>query len=155
MPPASIPAGIGNIRWNNQHSDMKRFGFLLIVSTLFMLFSGICNAQVVINIRYDGADGKARKYVEEMEKSGIAARIRAIEGCIRYDYFFPADDPEDLLLIDEWADQDALNRYHSSPMMQEAAALREKYNLGGRQVRMFQPVGPRMNPAGQERRPER
>lgn len=123
MPPASIPAGIGNIRWNNQHSDMKRFNFLLIVSTLFMLFSGICNAQVVINIRYD--------------------------------YFFPADDPEDLLLIDEWADQDALNRYHSSPMMQEAAALREKYNLGGRQVRMFQPVGPRMNPAGQGRRPER
>ena len=120
-----------------------------------MLFSGICNAQVVINIRYDGADGNARKYVEEMEKSGIAARIRAIEGCIRYDYFFPADDPEDLLLIDEWADQEALNRYHSSPMMQEAASLREKYNLGGRQVRMFQPVGPRMNPAGQERRPER
>ena len=38
---------------------------------------------------------------------------------------------------------------------QSKAALREKYNLGGRQVRMFQPVGPRMNPAGQERRPER
>ena len=50
--------------------------------------------QLTINIRYTGENGSARKYVEEMESSGIAARIRAIEGCIRYDYFYPADDPE-------------------------------------------------------------
>ena len=102
-----------------------------------------CNAQLTINIRYSGENGGARKYVEEMEKSGIAARIRAVEGCIRYDYFFPADDPEGLLLIDEWADQEALDRYHSSPMMHEAAALREKYKLGGRQIRMFNPMTPK------------
>ena len=29
-----------------------------------------------------------------------AARIRAIEGCLGYDYFYPADDPEGVLLID-------------------------------------------------------
>lgn len=110
-----------------------------------MLIAFNCNAQLTINIRYTGENGSAKKYVEEMEESGIAAKIRAIEGCLRYDYFFPADDPEGLLLIDEWTDQEALNRYHSSPVMQEAAALREKYKLGGRQVRMFTPVGPQQN----------
>lgn len=110
-----------------------------------MLIALNCNAQVTINIRYTGENGSAKKYVEEMESSGIAAKIRAIEGCIRYDYFYPADDPEGLLLIDEWADQEALNRYHSSPVMQEAAALREKYKLGGRQVRMFTPTGQQQN----------
>ena len=110
-----------------------------------MLIALNCNAQVTINIRYSAENGNAKKYVEEMESSGIADRIRAIEGCLRYDYFFPADDPEGLLLIDEWADQEALNRYHSSPVMQEAAALREKYKLGGRQVRMFTPIGPQQN----------
>lgn len=98
--------------------------------------------QLTINIRYTGQDGNARKYAEEMESSGIAARIRAIEGCLGYDYFFPADDPEGLLLIDSWEDQEALNRYHASPAMQEAAALREKYGLGGRTVRMFTPIVP-------------
>ena len=98
------------------------------------------NAQLTINIRYTGPKGAAKKYVKEMEQSGIAARIRAVEGCIRYDYFFPADDPDGLLLIDEWADQAALDRYHASPMMKEAAALREKYKLGGRQIRMFNPL---------------
>ena len=115
---------------------------LFALCSVFMLFSVDCKAQLTINIRYSAENGNVQKYVEEMEKSGIADKIRSIEGCLRYDYFFPADDPNGLLLIDEWADQEALNRYHSSPVMQEAAALREKYKLGGRQVRMFRPMTP-------------
>ena len=124
---------------------MKKGLFILLFSALFTLFPSDCKAQLTINIRYSAENGNARKYVEEMEKSGIAQKIRNIEGCLRYDYFFPADDPEGLLLIDEWADQEALDRYHSSPVMKEAAALREKYKLGGRQVRMFHPVKPQSN----------
>lgn len=130
---------------------MKKFLFATLIAVLSMLMTWKAQAQIVINIRYTGEKGSVKEYVQEMEKSGIADRIRAIEGCIRYDYFFPADDPEGLLLIDEWADQEALNRYHSSPMMKEAEALREKYKLGNRQVRMFSPVGPGANGG---RRPE-
>ena len=111
-----------------------------IVVLALMIMAIPLNAQLSINIRYTGPKGAAKKYVKEMEQSGIAARIRAVEGCIRYDYFFPADDPDGLLLIDEWADQAALDRYHASPMMKEAEALREKYKLGGRQIRMFNPL---------------
>ena len=117
---------------------MKYIKHFTIIALLIMAIP--CNAQLTINIRYSAPKGAAKKYVKEMEDSGIAARIRAVEGCIRYDYFFPTDDPEGLLLIDEWADQAALDRYHASPMMKEAAALREKYKLGGRQVRMFNPL---------------
>ena len=110
---------------------------LYTICFLFMISCVMSNAQIVINIRYTSENGGGRKYVEAMESSGIAAKIRAIEGCIRYDFFFPADDPNGLLLIDEWADQEALNRYHSSPMMQEAANLREECKLTGRTVRQF------------------
>lgn len=134
--------------------NLKRHVATLLAATVFLLLSSQGNAQqLTINIRYSGENGNARKYVQEMEESGIAARIRALEGCLRYDYFFPADDPEGLLLIDEWADQEALNRYHTSPMMEEAAALREKYKLGGRQVRMFHPATPAA-PAGPNRAPQ-
>ncbi|MBO4924255.1 MAG: antibiotic biosynthesis monooxygenase [Bacteroidales bacterium] len=122
---------------------MKAKQILCAIVALLGLAVLQCQAQqLIINIRYTGQDGNARKYAEEMESSGIAARIRAIEGCLGYDYFFPADDPEGLLLIDSWEDQEALNRYHASPAMQEAAALREKYGLGGRTVRMFTPIVP-------------
>ena len=117
---------------------MKHFKVFTVIALLVMAIP--CNAQLTINIRYTGPNGAAKQYVKEMEESGIAGRIRAVEGCLRYDYFFPADDPEGLLLIDEWADQAALNRYHASPMMQEAAALREKYKLGGRQIRRYQAI---------------
>ena len=128
---------------------MKKILMFFALCSVFMLFSVDCKAQLTINIRYSAENGNVQKYVEEMEKSGIADKIRSIEGCLRYDYFFPADDPNGLLLIDEWADQEALNRYHSSPVMQEAAALREKYKLGGRQVRMFRPMTPPNAPQGQ------
>ena len=112
--------------------------YCIVILFLSIIFSNPCHAQQTINIRYSGENGSAREYVREMEDSGIADRIRAVEGCLRYDYFFPADDPEGLLLIDEWTDQAALDRYHASPMMQEAAALREKYKLDGRQIRRYQ-----------------
>ena len=39
------------------------------------------------------------------------------------------DDPETVLLIDAWESEEALDFHHKSPMMQEIAALREKYHL--------------------------
>ena len=39
------------------------------------------------------------------------------------------DDPETVLLIDRWENQEALDEHHKSPMMKEIADLREKYHL--------------------------
>ena len=84
---------------------------------------------ITINIYYTGAQGSAAAFAAEMEKSGIAQRIRAEEGNLRYDYFTPFDDKETVLLIDSWKNQEALDIHHASPMMGEIAALREKYDL--------------------------
>lgn len=64
-----------------------------------------------------------------MEKAGIAQRIRDEKGNERYDYFQSLNDAETILLIDSWRDQAALDAHHASPMMDELAALREKYYL--------------------------
>lgn len=84
---------------------------------------------VTINLYYTGKNGNARKFMEEMETSGIADQIRNEKGNERYEYFFPANDPETVLLIDSWQDQAAIDRHHQSPMMKELARLREKYDL--------------------------
>ena len=131
---------------------MKTKFFFVFAFALFLVSAMNVDAQITINIRYTAENGNVRKYVEEMESSGIAARIRAVEGCLGYEYFYPADDPNGLLLIDSWENQEALNRYHSSPARNEAAALREKYGLGGRTVRMFTPVTP---PARRQEAPQK
>ena len=84
---------------------------------------------IVMNLYYTGENGAARKFAEEMESGGTAARIRAETGNERYAYFFPMDDPETVLLIDIWKDQESIDIHHASPMMGEIARLREKYDL--------------------------
>lgn len=84
---------------------------------------------IVVNLYYTGTDGSARKFAEEMEQSGTADLIRKEEGNERYEYFLPVLDPETILLIDRWKDQEAIDRHHASPMMDKIAQLRQKYDL--------------------------
>ncbi|MCI9469198.1 MAG: antibiotic biosynthesis monooxygenase [Oscillospiraceae bacterium] len=84
---------------------------------------------LTVNLYYTGANGSARRFAEEMVASGVVAAVRAEAGNERYEYFFPLEDPETVLLIDRWRDQAALDAHHKSPMMAQIAALREKYGL--------------------------
>ena len=84
---------------------------------------------ITVNLYYTGKNGSARKFAEEMMESGVVADIRAEEGNERYEYFFPMEDPETVLLIDRWRDQAALDFHHKSEMMGQIAALRDKYKL--------------------------
>ena len=78
---------------------------------------------IPVNLYYTGVNGNARKFAEEMMARGIVQQVRAEEGNERYEYFFPAEDPETVLLIDRWKDQAALDFHHKSPMMAEIAHL--------------------------------
>ena len=84
---------------------------------------------ITVNLYYTGTNGSARAFAEEMVQTGIVTAIRAEDGNLRYEYFFPMDDPETVLLIDQWRDQEAIDVHHASPMMGQIAALREKYDL--------------------------
>ncbi len=89
----------------------------------------ISNATITINIYYTGKNNNARKFAEEMEQSGTVAAIRKEAGNRRYEYFYPKNDEQTVLLIDTWENQEALNKHHNSPMMNKIAELRNKYNL--------------------------
>ena len=84
---------------------------------------------LIINIYYTGENGNARKFASEMISKGIVDRIRKEEGNEKYNYFYPIDDQETVLLIDKWKDEKSLDIHHKSEMMKEIAELREKYNL--------------------------
>ena len=111
---------------------MKRFALIL---SLFLLLVG-CQGDkqeksmsITVNLRYTGTDGNARKFAEEMISSGTVDAIRAEEGNLRYEYYQSMDDPETILLIDSWANQEAIDKHHATPMMDTIAKLREKYDL--------------------------
>lgn len=111
---------------------MKR---IIILLSVILLLAG-CQGDkqnkdmsITVNLRYTGTDGNARKFAEEMISSGTVDAIRAEEGNLRYEYYQSLDDPETILLIDSWANQEAIDKHHATPMMDTIAKLREKYDL--------------------------
>ena len=84
---------------------------------------------ITVNIYYSGKNGAARKFAEEMVSSGTVASIRNEKGNLQYEYFYPMEDTETVLLIDSWVDQDAIYMHHHTPMMQKIIELREQYDL--------------------------
>lgn len=85
--------------------------------------------EILIHIYYTGTNGSAKKFVEEMLSSGIVDDVRSEDGNLKYDYYFPINDEETVLLIDKWKNQEALDAHHKSDMMPKIATLRKKYNL--------------------------
>lgn len=84
---------------------------------------------ITVNIYYSGINGNAGRFAEEMVSTGVVRDIRAEDGNLRYEYFFPMEDQETVLLIDSWRDQHSLDVHHASPMMEKITELREKYDL--------------------------
>lgn len=115
---------------------MKNFLILTLSTILFYSLSYADktsikskNTGITINIYYTGKKGAARKFAKEMEKTGTADAIRKEEGNVRYEYFYPANDKNTVLLIDSWESQQSLDKHHHSPMMAKITELRNKYDL--------------------------
>lgn len=107
---------------------MRKF-LVLLVLTLGINVVEAKDMSLTVNIYYTGENGNARKFAEEMEKSGTVAAIRAEKGNLMYEYFYPLNDKETVLLIDSWENQAAIDAHHKTPMMKKITDLRDKYDL--------------------------
>lgn len=94
---------------------------------------------LTILIRYQGKGGGARRFVNEMISGGVVSKIRQEEGNLRYEYFFPIDNEESVLLVDSWKNQEALDEHHKLPLMDDIKRLREKYDLH-MEVEKYEPI---------------
>ena len=100
---------------------------------------------ITVNLYYTGENGAARKFAEEMTASGTVAAIRSEKGNLRYEYFYPMEDPETVLLIDSWENQEAIDLHHGTPMMGKIMELREKYDLHMKVERFVSDAVPESN----------
>ncbi len=115
---------------------MKKFLLIILLAIIFLMENQAM--AITVNIYYTGENGNARKFAEEMEQSGTVAAIRAEEGNKKYEYFYPKNDPETVLLIDSWESQEAIDKHHATPMMNKITELRNKYDLHMRVERFIE-----------------
>ena len=95
---------------------------------------------VTVIIKYKGTGNNAKNFVNEMLSSGLVDTIRQEEGNLRYEYCYPLEDEESVILIDSWVNQEALDIHHQLPLMKRISELREKYDLHMEVEKYFQVV---------------
>jgi quinol monooxygenase YgiN len=83
----------------------------------------------MLTVTYTAMDGCARKFVNELEQSGVAAAVRAEDGCISYDYYFSAKDENSVFLFEEWESERHQQIHLTQPHIAALKEIKSKYIL--------------------------
>lgn len=78
-----------------------------------------------LNVTYRMKPGKREEFLAQVTAQGILAAIRAEEGCLGYRYFCSVEDPDQLLLVERWTDEQAQATHMGQPHMKQLAAIKE------------------------------
>ena len=69
----------------------------------------------ILNVTYKCKPEMREEFLEMIIAEGIDVASRAEAGNIKYDYYRPVDDSDDLLLVEKWQDADALAVHGRQP----------------------------------------
>ena len=82
---------------------------------------------IVLNVTYKCKPEMREDFLEMIITEGIDVACRAEDGNIKYDYYFAADDSDELLLIEKWRDADALARHGRQPHFARLGELKAEF----------------------------
>ena len=72
---------------------------------------------IVLHVTYRCRPAMREAFLERIRAEGIDAACRAEDGNLKYDYYFPSDNADELFLVEKWQDADALARHADLPHM--------------------------------------
>lgn len=79
-------------------------------------------------VTYKMKNGSAEDFLSELSGMGIPEMVRAESGCLRYDYFLPADGRTDsVLLMEEWESAELQALHLEQPHMKRLADIKPRY----------------------------
>ena len=87
-------------------------------------------------VTYTCKPGQAGAYVQALKSSGVQEKIRAEDGCLRYDYHLSCEAPDTVALIEQWRDEAAQETHMAQPHMADIRRLKEAYVLDTRLERL-------------------
>lgn len=72
-------------------------------------------------------EGKREAFVERVRKEGILDEIRAEDGCLRYEYYYPDENKNELLLIEAWESEAHQQAHLKTAHMNTLKAFKNEY----------------------------
>lgn len=86
-------------------------------------------AMIVMNVTYKCKPDMRDEFLESIMAEGIDAASRAEKGNIKYDYYYSTDDLDEMLLLEKWADAEALDAHHKLPHFERLGELKKEFVL--------------------------
>ncbi len=81
-------------------------------------------------VTYKLKDKETRKaFYEAVKASGAPEKTREEDGCIRYEFFFYADDDSAVLLWEQWESREAQKIHLKQPHYLEFDAIKKSYGV--------------------------
>ena len=84
---------------------------------------------IVLNVTYKADKDRLCAYLKAIREEGLDAASRAEAGNIRYDYYFPADGSDELLLMEKWRDEEAFALHKEAPHFKRLGELKESFGV--------------------------
>ena len=82
---------------------------------------------IVLNVSYQCKPGMRDAFLKRIKAEGIDAASRAEAGNICYDYYLPADGGDELLLLEKWQDEAALESHRAQPHFLKLGEIKDEY----------------------------
>ncbi len=84
---------------------------------------------VVLNVYYSGE--YVMDYVRELENT-LLDKVKKEEGNVKYDFYQSISNPNEVLLLEVWSNQETMNQHQNSDNMIKIKELKQKYQLNTR-----------------------
>ena len=82
---------------------------------------------IVLNVTYKCKNSKRTEFLETIQKEGIDNASRLEEGNLKYEYYYSTSDPDELLLIEKWQNEDAIAFHKNQPHFSRLGELKAEY----------------------------
>ena len=80
---------------------------------------------LVLNVTYKCVPGKREEYRELIRSEGLDTAARNEAGNGKYDFYMSTEDPDEMLLIEFWKDEEALRLHGSMPHFIRLGEIKE------------------------------
>ncbi len=79
------------------------------------------------NVCYRCKNGVRAEFYQALCSQKIREKTLGEAGCVRYDFFFDAQDPDVLLLVEIWTDHESQNTHRQTKTCHQLQVLKAEY----------------------------
>ena len=82
---------------------------------------------IVLNVTYKCRAGRREEYREIIRSEGIDAASRSEEGNFKYDFYYSTENPDDVLLVEFWKNDEALDAHRQQPHFAKLGEIQKDF----------------------------